>query len=77
MVVSRGDNLDWAVIGAASDDAGKYHAPDPYHVNALLDALQRTDTPVFFKGNMASLEGLTTPDVIIPWQDEFPKAAQS
>ena len=70
MVASRGDNLDWAVIGAASDDAGKYHAPNAVHVEDLLMALDSKNTPVFFKGNMRSL----TDNYEIDWRDEFPKA---
>lgn len=74
MVATRGDNLDWAVIGAASDDAGKYHAPAISHVASLLSILDTKDTPVFFKGNMKSL---TDNYKFVEWRDEFPQERTS
>lgn len=73
LVSSRADNFNWAVIGAASDDKGKYHAPNAVHVDDLLMALRRRDAPVFFKGNMRSL----TDNYEIDWRAEFPLAVQS
>jgi protein gp37 len=68
LVATRIDNFNWAVIGAASDDRGKYHAPSPVHVEDLEVALRRRDIPVFYKGNMKSL----TDQYEFEWRAEFP-----
>lgn len=53
--------IDWAVIGAAS--RGKqYYQPKQFHVEELLDWLDRRQIPVFFKGNLDWS----------PWREEFP-----
>ncbi len=43
--------LDWVVIGAASNRR-KYYQPNPEHIQKLLDLFDATNTPVFFKGNL-------------------------
>lgn len=43
--------LSWAVIGAATNGPKKFQ-PNPHHVSTLLDVLDKTQTPVFFKGNL-------------------------
>jgi hypothetical protein len=46
--------LDWIVIGAASSGK-KYFQPHHDHVRNLLDVLDATATPVFYKGNIGPL----------------------
>jgi len=55
-------NLDWVVIGAASNGK-QFYQPDPAWVSALLDVLDRQGTKAFFKGNLDWS----------PWRAEFPK----
>jgi len=43
--------LDWAVIGAASNGP-VYYQPNPQYVRNLLYVLDKSKTPVFFKGNL-------------------------
>lgn len=43
--------LDWAVIGAATNGPRKYQ-PNALYVSSTLKVLDRTNTPVFFKGNL-------------------------
>lgn len=58
--------LKWAVIGAASN--GKtYYPPVEQHVRNLLNVLDASQTPVFYKGNMKSL-----PFARYNWRDGFP-----
>jgi hypothetical protein len=52
--VGRDHPLDWVVTGAASDGRRTFQ-PDPAHVARLLDILDATGTPVFFKGNLRPL----------------------
>lgn len=46
-----GSNLQWAVIGAASNGAKTYQ-PEPAWVQNVLDVLDAQGTKVFFKGNL-------------------------
>jgi len=46
-----GGSLDWLVIGAASNGRTKYQ-PAREHVQALLNAADLWDIPVFMKGNL-------------------------
>lgn len=65
--------LDWAVIGAAS--AGKkYYQPNPNHVKNLLEVFDKTNTPVFFKGNIAPLfeENDLGNDRLNRWREDYP-----
>jgi protein gp37 len=65
--------LDWIVIGAAS--AGqRYFQPEPEHVLRLLTIMNRTKTPVFFKGNIRPLfeqHNFGTPE-LNRWREDFP-----
>lgn len=61
LVVDAPGALTWAVIGAASRGRVLYQ-PEPAHVQALLDELDRQGVPVFFKGNL----------VWSPWRESFP-----
>lgn len=47
-----GHPLKWAIIGAATHGRKKFQ-PDPDHVQGLLNVFDDSDTPVFFKGNLA------------------------
>lgn len=65
--------LDWIVIGAASSGP-RYFQPDPEHIRNLLDTLDFTRTPVFFKGNLGGL--FEAHDLGEPrlnrWREDFP-----
>ena len=59
--------LDWVVIGAASNGR-KLFMPDVGHIERLLTLFDRTNTPVFFKGNLRPLveqQGWR-------WREDFP-----
>lgn len=58
--------LRWAVIGAASDNTGRFHLPRPEHVTNLLAVLHRHNVPVFFKGNLKGSPAAR------PWREEYP-----
>lgn len=58
-------DLQWAVIGAASNGA-KVYQPDPVWVEKLIDQLDCNGTPIFFKGNLRGNAGVTE------WREEFP-----
>ncbi len=57
-----GSNLQWAVIGAATNGPTAYQ-PRPEWVQNALDVLDAQNTKVFFKGNLKWH----------PWRDEFPQ----
>lgn len=65
--------LDWAVVGAASSGR-KYYQPDPAHISKLLDVFDNTQTPVFFKGNIAGLfdDNDLGSDRLNRWREDFP-----
>lgn len=65
--------LDWIVIGAASDGP-RYFQPDAQHVVRLLDLMDATSTPVFFKGNIeATFEANDFgTDALNRWREDFP-----
>lgn len=67
LIGNMGFALDWAVIGAASDDKGRYHAPDEKITRKLIEVLSDAGTKIFFKGNMRSLEWAKN-----NWFEEFP-----
>lgn len=58
--------LRWAVIGAASKGR-RYYPPEEKHVRDLLAVLDDQHVPVFFKGNMRSLEWAAQ-----NWRADFP-----
>jgi protein gp37 len=57
----EGRNLQWAVIGAATNGRQTYQ-PEPEWVQNVLDVLDAQDTQVFFKGNLEWN----------PWREGFP-----
>jgi hypothetical protein len=69
-------DLDWVVIGAASNGRKKYQ-PDPSHVWELLNLFDQTNTPVFFKGNIRPMfdqHNLGSPR-LNRWREDFPVVA--
>jgi len=58
----KGGNLQWAVIGAATNGAKAYQ-PRREWVENVLDVLDAENTKVFFKGNL----------IWNPWREEFPE----
>jgi protein gp37 len=65
--------LDWIVIGAASSGP-KYFQPDHVHIRNLLEVMDATNTPVFYKGNIRKLftgRDLGTAD-LNRWREDFP-----
>lgn len=58
--------IDWIVIGAASNGRTLY-APDAYFVTWAVKICDNLNIPVFFKGNMESLEWAKN-----NWREEFP-----
>lgn len=82
-VIDQYHPLDWIVIGAASRGP-KYFQPAPLHIWDLLDVMDNTATPVFYKGNIRPLFK-QTPVGIFPtgdrshrfnelnrWREDFP-----
>jgi hypothetical protein len=66
-------DLDWVVIGAASNGRKKYQ-PDPLHVKRLLELFDETETPVFFKGNIRPMfeqHNFGSPR-LNRWREDFP-----
>ncbi len=61
-----GSNLQWAVIGAATNGRKTYQ-PRPEWVQNVLDVLDAQRTSVFFKGNLDWS----------PWREEFPQAERA
>ncbi len=59
----EGANLDWAVIGAATNGKRAYQ-PKREWVQNVLDVLDAEGVKVFFKGNLKWT----------PWREEFPSA---
>jgi protein gp37 len=57
--------LQWIVIGAASNGK-KVYQPNPVWVQNLLNLMDQTETPVFFKGNLKGNEAASV------WRDDFP-----
>jgi len=58
----RDSNLDWAIIGAATNGKKAYQ-PKPEWVRNVLQVLDEQGTRVFFKGNLEWE----------PWREEFPE----
>jgi protein gp37 len=57
----KNSNLQWAVVGAATNGRLTYQ-PEPEWVQNVLDVLDAQGTKVFFKGNLQWHE----------WREEFP-----
>lgn len=80
-VIGPDHPLDWIVIGAASSGP-RYFQPKPEHVRDLLEVLDATRTPVFFKGNLAptldsheywmTIEALQSRETLRRWREDFP-----
>ena len=66
--------LDWIVIGAASIGR-QYFQPDPEHIRKLLTVMDSTNTPVFYKGNIAPMfENCDLgSDELNRWREDFPQ----
>jgi protein gp37 len=61
--------VDWVVVGAASNGAANF-PPQEQHLRATLDVLDSQRVPVFFKGNLRSLDWARD-----NWRDAFPAVA--
>jgi protein gp37 len=74
-VIDMGHSLDWIVIGAASCGR-RYFQPDVGHVRRLLEVMDATGTPVFFKGNIRPLFDAHDlgSDELNRWREDFPVA---
>lgn len=72
-VLNESHPLDWIVIGAASNGP-KYFQPDPDHVKRLLELMDKTRTPVFFKGNIEETfeKNDFGSDSLNRWREDFP-----
>jgi protein gp37 len=66
LIREQRDNLDWAVVGAASDGA-RTHQPSPNILAKVLDAL--LGVPVFFKGNLSRK---LLAEIGSEWREEYP-----
>ena len=74
-VIGKDHPLDWIVIGAASYGR-RYYQPDVGHVRKLLEVMDATGTPVFFKGNIKPLfdsHDLGSEE-LNRWREDFPAA---
>jgi protein gp37 len=73
--VIGGDHpFDWVVIGAASNGR-HYFQPNPEHIRKLLEVMDATGTPVFYKGNIRALfeqNDLGTAE-LNRWREDFPR----
>jgi len=69
----QGNPLDWAVIGAASRGR-QYFQPEAWHVLGLLNVLDASGTPVFYKGNIRPLIGSRPwrKDELDRWREDYP-----
>jgi protein gp37 len=74
-VLDSGHGLDWIVVGAAS--AGqRYFQPDKEHIRKLVNLMDATKTPIFYKGNLRPTfagDGLGTVE-LNRWREDFPTA---
>jgi protein gp37 len=74
-VIDLNHPLNWIVIGAASSGR-KYFQPDPVHIVRLLEFMDATNTPVFYKGNIRPLfraHDFDSPR-LARWREDFPTA---
>src|SRR5262249_13179039 len=72
-VIGPDHPLDWIVIGAASSGK-KYFQPDAAHIRKLLEVMDATGTPVFYKGNIKPLleSGDLGGEALNRWREDFP-----
>jgi protein gp37 len=72
-VIGHGHPLDWIVIGAASNGR-KYFQPIHIHIKKLLEVMDATETPVFYKGNIrAMFESNDLGSAALNrWREDFP-----
>lgn len=72
-VLDEDHPLDWMVIGAASRGS-KYFLPHREHIRKLLELMDATNTPVFFKGNIRALfeQHDFGSDRLQRWREDFP-----
>lgn len=66
IIQAAGKVLDWSVIGAASNGKQEF-PPDMHNLIDLLDVLDAQRVPVFYKGNLRSLEFAAR-----NWREAFP-----
>jgi protein gp37 len=74
-VLGAGHPLDWIVIGAASSGR-RYYQPEAAHVRRLLEVMDATGTPVFYKGNLRPLFAGHDfgSDELNRWREDFPRS---
>jgi protein gp37 len=72
-IIGASHPLDWIVIGAASNGR-QYFQPDPSHIVRLLNVMDLTNTPVFYKGNIKPLfqSNDLGSDELNRWREDFP-----
>lgn len=76
-VIGDDHPLDWIVIGAASNGP-KYYQPDRLHVVRLLEVMDRTGTPVFYKGNLRpTFKHDLGSSNLNRWREDFPSTYRS
>ncbi len=72
-VIGTDHPLDWIVIGAASSGK-KYFQPDVTHIRKLLEVMDASGTPAFYKGNIKPLfeSNDLGGDELNRWREDFP-----
>lgn len=72
-VIGDDHPLDWIVIGAASNGS-RYFQPRISHIAKLLDVMDATSTPVFYKGNILPLfqKNNLGSSRLNRWREDFP-----
>lgn len=72
-IIEEHHPLDWIVIGAASDGR-RYFQPDAEHIRRLLNVMDKTATPVFFKGNIkGTIKAGLGNSRLDMWREDFPR----
>lgn len=73
VVLNESHPLDWIVIGAASNGP-KYFQPNAHDIEKLLRLMDKTKTPVFFKGNIAETfeQNDFGTEALNRWREDFP-----
>jgi protein gp37 len=72
-VIGKDHPLDWIVIGAASHGR-RYFQPEVPHIRNLLEVMDTTRTPVFYKGNLKPLfvSHELGSEELNRWREDFP-----